>query len=87
MKNANGEGSVYKLKGKRRKPWVAVVTAGYDELGKQKRKVLGTFITKKEAQLELIRYLDNPMLFSGKTFKDVVDLWFNNYSKKVSKGR
>lgn len=87
MKNANGEGSVYKLKGKRRKPWVAVVTAGYDELGKQKRKVLGTFITKKEAQLELIRYLDNPTLFSGKTFKDVVDLWYSNYSKKVSKGR
>lgn len=87
MKNANGEGSVYKLKGKRRKPWVAVVTAGYDEKGKQKRKVLGTFITKKEAQMELIAYLDNPMLFSGKTFKDVRELWFNNYSKKVSKKR
>ena len=87
MKNANGEGSVYKLKGKRRKPWVAVVTAGYDELGKQKRKVLGTFITKKEAQIELLTYLDNPMLFSGKTFKDIVDLWYCNYSNKISKGR
>ena len=37
MKNENGTGSIYKLKGKRRKPWVAVVTAGY-EGGKQKRK-------------------------------------------------
>ena len=72
MKNANGEGSVYKLKGKRRKPWVVSVTVGYEE-GKQKRKVLGTFLTKKEAQIELLAYLDNPMLFSGKTFKDVKD--------------
>ena len=67
MKNENGSGSVYKLKGKRRKPWVACVTIGY-EGGKQKRKVLGTFLTKKEAQIELLAYLDNPMLFSGKTF-------------------
>lgn len=87
MKNANGEGSVYKLKGKRRKPWVAAVTAGYDDEGKQKRKILGTFITKKEAQMELIAYLNNPTLFSGKTFKDVVDLWYPAYSKKISKGR
>ena len=83
MKNANGEGSVYKLKGKRRKPWVASVTVGYDG-GKQKRKSLGTFLTKKEAQIELLAYLDNPMLFSGKTFKDIKDLWYQNYKKNVS---
>ncbi|WP_340222130.1 site-specific integrase [Fusobacterium nucleatum] len=83
MKNENGSGSVYKLKGKRRKPWVAVITAGY-EGGKQKRKSLGTFLTKKEAQIELLAYLDNPMLFSGKTFKDIKDLWYQNYKKNVS---
>ena len=38
MKNANGEGSVYKLKGKRRKPWVVVITTGYNEEGRQKRR-------------------------------------------------
>ena len=84
MKNENGAGSVYKLKGKRRKPWVACVTIGY-EGGKQKRKVLGTFLTKKEAQIELLAYLDNPMLFSGKTFKDVKDLWYSWYIKNISK--
>ena len=83
MKNENGAGSVYKLKGKRRKPWVACVTIGY-EGGKQKRKSLGTFLTKKEAQIELLAYLDNPMLFSGKTFKDIKDLWYQNYKKNVS---
>lgn len=83
MKNANGEGSVYKLKGKRRKPWVVSVTVGYEE-GKQKRKVLGTFLTKKEAQIELLAYLDNPMLFSGKTFKEIKELWYQGYKKNVS---
>ena len=83
MKNANGEGSVYKLKEKRRKPWVASVTVGYEE-GKQKRKVLGTFLTKKEAQIELLAYLDNPMLFSGKTFKEIKELWYQGYKKNVS---
>ena len=37
MKNENGSGSVYKLSGKRRKPWVATVTTGYEN-GKQKEK-------------------------------------------------
>ena len=39
MKDANGEGSVYKLKGKRRKCWVARVTVGFVN-GKQKRKYI-----------------------------------------------
>lgn len=83
MKNANGEGSVYKLKGKRRKCWVARVTVGFVD-GKQKRKIIGTYKTRKEAQAELLGYLNNPVLYSGKTFKDVKDLWYSNYSKTVS---
>ena len=30
MKNPNGFGSVTKLSGRRRKPWVAKVTVGFD---------------------------------------------------------
>lgn len=37
MKNENGAGSVYKLSGKRRKPWAAAITTGYEN-GKQKEK-------------------------------------------------
>ena len=48
MKNENGTGSVYKQKGKRRKPWIAVVTIGYDEQGRQKRKSIGTAETKEK---------------------------------------
>lgn len=83
MKNENGSGSVYKLKGKRKKCWIARITIGF-EGGKQKRKVIGTYETRKEAQTELLGYLNNPALYSGKTFKDVKDLWYSNYSKTVS---
>lgn len=83
MKNSNGSGSVYKLKGKRRKPWIVRVTIGYT-LGKQVRKIVGTFETKREAQRALLNYCDNPLLYSGKTFKDVKDLWWDGYCKKVS---
>lgn len=83
MKNENGSGSVYKLKGKRKKCWIARITIGF-EGGKQKRKVIGTYETRKEAQTELLGYLNNPALYSGKTFKDVKDLWYCNYSKTVS---
>lgn len=83
MKNENGSGSVYKLSGKRRKCWVARVTVGFVD-GKQKRKIIGTFETRKEAQAELLGYLNNPVLYSGKTFKDVKDLWYQGYSKNIS---
>ena len=37
MRNPNGYGSVYKLSGKRRRPFVASITTGQDELtGKTK---------------------------------------------------
>lgn len=83
MKNENGTGSVYKLKGKRRKCWVARVTIGFVD-GKQKRKIIGTYETRKEAQTELLGYLNNPFLYSGKTFKDVKNLWYQGYCKNIS---
>lgn len=83
MKNSNGSGSVYKLKGKRRKPWIARITTGYEDR-KQVRKNIGTFETKKEAQRALLDYCDSPMLYSGKTFKDVKEAWWGGYSKKIA---
>ena len=50
MKRANGSGSVYKMKHKPlRKPYRAVVTIGYDESGKCKRKTIGYYAKSKEA--------------------------------------
>ena len=61
MRNPNGYGSVYKLKGNRRNPWVARITAGrkivIDSDGNPKRQynreILGYFATKKEALEQL----------------------------------
>lgn len=85
MKNANGSGSVYKLKGKRRKPWIAIVTTGYSLDGKQLRKIIGTYSTKREGQEALLSYLKNPALFSKKTFGEVKDLWLEYHKKKINK--
>lgn len=69
---------------KRRKPWVAKVTTGYTLEGKQIRKVIGTFETKREAQEILLKFTKNPNLFSRKTFKNIMDLWWENYTKRVN---
>lgn len=79
MKNENGAGNIYKLKGKRRKPWMIRITTGYTVDGKQVRKVVGTYETKRIAQEALFEYLKNPRLYSKTTFKDVRELWWNTY--------
>lgn len=83
MKNENGTGTVYKLSGKRRKPWVARITTGYSLDGKQMRKTLGTFPTKREAQEFLYKYLKNPLLFNKITFGEVLELWWAEHKKKL----
>ncbi len=57
MKRANGTGSIYKLSGKRRKPWAARVTVGWDIAAdgtlKQIYRPRGTFPTRVEAETAL----------------------------------
>lgn len=84
MKNGNGNGSVYKANVKRRKPWIVRVTIGYSTTGKQIRKIIGSYETKREGQEVLLEYLKNPNLFSKITFGEVRKLWWDNYTKKVS---
>lgn len=65
MKLPNGYGSVTKLSGNRRKPYIARVTLGWtsDEQSKkciQNRVPIGTFKTKKEALQALAEYSANP---------------------------
>ena len=60
LKRANGKGTVYKLTGNRRKPWVAAKTIGFDDEGKQKIKVIGYFEKEDEAMLALLTYENKP---------------------------
>ncbi len=61
MRLPSGYGSVYKLSGKRRRPWIAIVTEGWDDEGKQLRKPIGYFATKMEALDALSVYRQNPI--------------------------
>lgn len=86
MRNPNGLGSVYKLPGKRRKPYCPVVTLGYDSYGKQIRKSLGTTKTRKEAMALLVEYSKNPNTFrKDVTFKEIYQKWYEEHSPKVCK--
>lgn len=65
MRNPNGFGSVSKLSGKRRRPWIARVTTGTEtdfeqHKSKQIRQTVGYFATKKEALEALAKFNDNP---------------------------
>lgn len=59
MRNPNSYGSVYKLKGNRRRPYVVSVTVGVellDNKARYKRKILGYFATQKQAREFLAEY-------------------------------
>lgn len=80
MKRANGMGSVYKLSGKRRKPYAAAVTIN------GKRVVLATFSKPKLAIEYLSNYICNPydIDYSKYTTLQLFEEWFPTYNKSNS---
>ena len=72
MKRANGTGMIFKIKGgSRRKPWRVRITVGWEfnELtGKSKQiiKTLGYYATRREAEMALNEYLEEPYNISDK---------------------
>lgn len=85
MKRPNGAGSVYKLSGKRRKPWAARVTIGWDLSSdghlRQVYQPIGTFASRIEAETALNNYLQNPYDIESRhiTFAEVYSLWSAEY--------
>lgn len=86
MKLPNGFGSVYKNSGKRRKPWVARVTVGWelDVQGnrvKQLYKPIGSFATRAEALDALSNYHQNPydLDTQGILFNECYTRWSEEY--------
>lgn len=86
LQRANGTGSVYKLSGKRRNPWRAVVTLGWafnEEKGRlvQNRVTVGYFHTKDEAIQALANYNASPydIQTNSITFEEVYELWSREY--------
>lgn len=80
-KRANGTGSVYKIRtGRRRKPWVACVTVGWELVdGKAKQKIhyIGTYRTQNEAMIALSEYNKLPYQTenANMTFRQLFEYW------------
>lgn len=60
MRNPNGYGSVVKLSGNRRKPYMARKTDGYDDRGYPIYRVIGYYESKKDANIALAEYNKDP---------------------------
>lgn len=73
----NGYGCVTKLSGKRRKPFVARITAGYKDNGNQIYSVIGYYENRKDALTALAEYNAKPynIDLSKITFKELYELW------------
>lgn len=94
MRLPNGFGSVYKLSGKRRKPYVARKTTGwsFDEVNQKSFPVyafVGYFQTRQEALTALIDFNKDPydLHLDTITFKEVYDRWSEEHYQKVKDPR
>ena len=87
IKNPNGYGCVYKLSGKRRKPWGVRITVGYTDESKQLYKPIGYYAKREEAIIILAEYNKNPYDLNAKkiTFAEVYEKWSSKkYTSKIS---
>ena len=86
MRLPNGYGSVYKMSGKRRRPYAAVIVSGWDDEGKPQRKYLGYYATKKDALTALANYNAKPYKIEdhGITLAGLWEKWLG-YRKERGK--
>lgn len=88
MRNPNSYGSVYKLQGNRRRPWVVAITAGtiYDEAKDEyryKKKILGYFAKQKDAIAFLADY-NKKGLTPESLEMTLSDIWTKVKDRKLS---
>lgn len=77
MRLPNGYGSVVKLTGKRRRPYMVRITTGWTDDAKQIMAVLGYYHTKAEGLQALAEYNQKPIDLGTRemTFDDVYKAW------------
>ncbi len=90
MKMANGDGSVYKLSGKRRNPWMVRKTAGWEidkKTGKSKQKyiTIGYYPTRAEGLAALVHFNENPydIKRDSVTFEELYEKWSSEHFEKI----
>ncbi|OBW94629.1 tyrosine-type recombinase/integrase [Gallibacterium salpingitidis] len=85
MRLPNGYGSVIKLSGNRRRPYVARKTVGYDANKRQLYNIIGYYATKDEALTALANYNQQDKPEPSITLAKVYQLWYPNHVRQVSK--
>ena len=86
----NSFGSVYKLSGNRRRPYAIAKTFGWDDQGKQIKKIIGYAETKKEGLERLFEFNKNPLTnidLLNLTCKEAFENWieFTSKNDEISK--
>lgn len=86
MKLPNNYGSIEKLSGKRRKPYMVRKTVGWDENGKQIRKIIGYYETKTLALQELALFNEKPYDIDARniTVKELHQKWQDEKYPKIA---
>lgn len=86
MKMPNGAGSVVKLSGKRRKPFAARITVGFDENGKQLYKYVSYHEKRIDALNSLSNYSQNPFDIekTNMTLEECFEEWIEVKKPKIS---
>lgn len=76
MRRANGTGTITKLSGTRRRPYIAKYCVGRDDNGARKYAIVGYYATKSEASNALAQFSLNPdpMSVSNITFGEIWEL-------------
>lgn len=90
MRLPNGYGSIYKLSGKRRRPFIVRKTIGWEIVDgklKQKYQTIGYYETRPSAIQALSDFNSNPYLIevSTITFSEVFEKWSEKKFKKISR--
>lgn len=75
----NGTGSVYKLSGKRKNPWVARKTVGFQMNGHPIYRYIGYYRTKAEALEALFAYNKSPYSLEKETIKNIYERFIVGY--------
>lgn len=86
MRHPNGFGSIYKLHGKRRKPFAVCVTAGRRPDGRLIRKYIGYYATRREALSALASYNDNPFDVQARDVT-MLELWEKWTEYRTGRGK
>lgn len=87
MKNPNGYGTVVKLAGNRRRPFVVRKTAGWNAKGHPIYKVIGYAETREDGLIMLAEYNRNPydINLSKITLKELYEKWSTRDFPKMAK--